>query len=230
MARKKPAGRIRVALALALIFGPASLLVVIGLVSARSCEHKFKELPDLGLVAEYSFTDVNGVKRTSKDYEGDIVLVTTLQTSCPNDCAISLVMLNLQIFQLAKNMEDKSVKIISFVTNEKGEPVEDLTQVQAMLNDRIDKFDPEIWILASGSVKNIYDLKHEGRELLNETGDQFYAGNAYLETMLLLDRSNHLRMIRSGNQEGMLREMKQHIALLQKQYDVEKKHAKSRKK
>lgn len=229
MARKKSAGRMRVALALALIFGPASLLVVIGLVSARSCEHSFKQLPDLGPVAEYSFTDVNGKKRTSDDFKGDIVLVTTLQTTCPNNCAISLVFLNLQIFQLAKNMEDKSVKIISFVTDENGEPVEDISAVQAMLEDKIFEFDPEIWILASGSAKELFDLKSEGRELLKEQGDEFYAGQAYLETMLLLDRSNHLRMIRAGTQEGMIREMKQHIALLQKQYDVEL-HAKGPKK
>lgn len=229
MARKKSAGRMRVALALALIFGPASLLVVIGLVSARSCEHNFKQLPDLGPVAEYSFTDVNGNKKTSKDYKGDIVLVTTIQTTCPNNCAISLVFLNLQIFQLAKNMEDKSVKIISFVTDENGEPVEDISAVQAMLEDKIFEFDPEIWILAAGSAKDLFDLKSEGRELLKEHGDEFYAGEAYLETMLLLDRSNHLRMIRAGTQEGMIREMKQHIALLQKQYDVEL-HAKGPKK
>jgi protein SCO1/2 len=229
MARKKSAGRIRVALALALIFGPASLLVVIGLVSARSCEHKFKQLPDLGPVAEYSFTDVNGNKRTSKDFEGDIVLATTIQTTCPNDCAISLVILNLQVFQLAKNMEDKSVKIISFVTDQNGDPVEDISHVQDMLEDRIFEFDPEIWILASGSAKELFDLKQGNRALLDETGDEFYAGQAYLETMLLIDRSNHLRMIRAGTQEGMIREMKQHIALLQKQYDVEK-HGKGRNK
>ena len=39
--------------------------------------------------------------------------------------------------------------------------------------------------------------------------------------MLLVDKSNHLRMILSGNSEGMIRKMKQHIALLQKQYDIE---------
>ena len=37
--------------------------------------------------------------------------------------------------------------------------------------------------------------------------------------MLLLDKKNHLRMALSGNQEGMIRRMKEHLALLQKQYD-----------
>ena len=39
--------------------------------------------------------------------------------------------------------------------------------------------------------------------------------------MLLVDKTNHLRMILSGNSEGMIRKMKQHIALLQKQYDIQ---------
>lgn len=39
--------------------------------------------------------------------------------------------------------------------------------------------------------------------------------------MLLLDKKNHLRMVLSGKTEGMIRRMKEHIALLQKQYDKE---------
>ena len=57
--------------------------------------------------------------------------------------------------------------------------------------------------------------------MLEETGEEFFAGKAYLEMMLLIDKSNHLRMILPGNREGMIRKMKQHIALLQKQYDIE---------
>jgi protein SCO1/2 len=219
MAKKKSAGRIKVALGFALVFGPAFLLVVISLVSAKSCNHKFTELPDLGPVAEYTFTDVNGKELSFKDFEGEIVLITTLQTTCPNDCAISLVNLNLQVFQLAKNIEDKGVKIISFVTDNEGNPVTDLGPIQDMLKDKINEFDPEIWILAAGSAKDVYDLKHEDRQLLDEQGEEFYAGQSYLETMLLIDKSNHLRMIRAGTKEKYIRDMKQHIALLQKQYD-----------
>ncbi|NRA11519.1 MAG: hypothetical protein HRT57_06165, partial [Crocinitomicaceae bacterium] len=84
MASKKTAGRLKVALSFVLLFGPAFLLV---LISTRSCTHKFKQLPDLGEVAEYTFTDIDGKKRSFKDFEGEIVLATTLQVSCPNNCA-----------------------------------------------------------------------------------------------------------------------------------------------
>jgi len=226
MASKKTAGRLKVALAFALLFGPAFLLIFI---STRSCTHEFTKLPELGKAAEYTFTDVNGKKRSYKDFKNEIVLVTTIQTTCPNNCAISLVNLNLQIFQLAKNIEDKGVKIISFVTDENGEPVEDISQVHDMLQEYARDFDPEIWILASGSAQDVFDIEHEGRRLLDEKGEEFYGGKQYLEMMLLIDKSNNLRMIRAGNAEGMIREMKQHIALLQKQYDIEA-HGKKRKK
>jgi hypothetical protein len=39
--------------------------------------------------------------------------------------------------------------------------------------------------------------------------------------MLLVDKRNHLRMVLKGNSEGMIRKMKEHIALLDKQYDKE---------
>lgn len=218
MAKKKIAGRLKVTLAFVLLFGPASLLI---LISTRSCSHKFKELPDLGEVAEYSFTDINGKKRTSEDFKDKIVLITTLQVSCPNNCAISLINLNLQVFQLAKNFDDEGIKIISFITDENGKPVDDLKYVQQMLNDRVQDYDPDLWILASGDPTEIYNLKHEDKRLLDESGDQYFAGKSYLEMMLLVDKTNHLRMILSGNSEGMIRKMKQHIALLQKQYDIQ---------
>jgi len=218
MASKKTAGRLKVALSVILLFGPAFLLIFI---STRSCTHEFKRLDDYGEMVNYSFTDVEGKKRTSKDFKGNIVLATTLQVTCPNNCAISLVNLNLQIFQLAKNIDNKEMKIISFVTDEKGSPVEDLTHVEAMIKDRIQDYDPEIWILASGDPKQLFDIEHEGRSLLDEKGDQYFAGEYYLEMMLLIDKSNHLRMIRSGKIEKMIRDMKQHISLLQKQYDLE---------
>jgi hypothetical protein len=38
----------------------------------------------------------------------------------------------------------------------------------------------------------------------------------------LLDKKNDLRMVLSGTSEGMIRRMKEHVALLQKQYDKER--------
>lgn len=211
MANKKTAGRLKVGLAFILLFGPAFLLIFI---SMQSCEHKFQKLPDYGTASKYSFTDVNGKKRHSSEFKDDIVLITTLQPGCPKDCSISFINLNLQIYGMMKGK--KGLKIISFVTDAEGNPIEDLSVVEAMLKDEVLDYDPKLWILAKGDPRKLYDLRKGNRNLMKELGEDL----SYHELMLLLDKSNHLRMVRSGKQEGMVRQLKQHVALLKKEYDL----------
>ena len=51
-------------------------------------------------------------------------------------------------------------------------------------------------------------------------------GEKEVAEILLLDKENHLRMVLPGKEEGLVRRMKEDIALLQKQYDKERKHKK----
>lgn len=217
MARKKTAGRRRkVGFAFLLMFAPAFLLIFI---STRQCTHRFEELPDYGKVNEYTFVDANGETRSSKDFEGEIVLITTIQPTCPNKCAVSLSNLKLQIYKILRGK--RGIRIISFVTDEDGKPLDDLSATQQMLEDEVLGYDPDIWILAKGDPRDVYDIQKGDRKLLEEMKKEGLGENGYQSLMLLLDRGNHLRMIRSGNQEGMIRQMKQHIALLKKEYDLD---------
>jgi hypothetical protein len=221
MAKKNLAGRIKVVLAFLLVFGPAFLLVFI---STRGCDHKFKELDDYGKAVDYQITDARGKEYHAKDFQGDVVLITTLQPSCPGKCAVSFWHLNQLIYQhIRKNKRKKmkQVRIISFVTDGHGKDVKDLTVIKQALQDQVEGYDPDIWILASGSSREIYDFKRNGETLLKK-GPNYFGGEAYQELLLLLDKENHLRMVLSGKTEGMVRRMKEHIALLQKQYDKER--------
>jgi cytochrome oxidase Cu insertion factor (SCO1/SenC/PrrC family) len=216
MATKKAAGRGRkVGFAFLLIFAPAFLLIFI---ATRSCEHRFQKLPDFGEVTKYTFTDISGKERSWKDFEGEIVLITTIQPTCPNDCAVSLSNLKLQIYKILKGK--RGIRMISFVTDKNGDPVQDLTATEKMLKDQVLDYDPEVWILAKGDPRSIYDIRKGNRKLLDEMEKEGMGEEGYQSLMLLLDRSNHLRMIRSGREEGMVRQMKQHMALLKKEYDV----------
>lgn len=220
MAKKKLAGRIKVVYAFLLLFGPASLLIFI---ATRGCEHKFKTLDDFGPVKEYQFTDALGRKLSTKDFAGDIVLITTLQTTCPDSCALSFWHLDQTIYQhIRKNKRKKmkQVKIISFVTDGHGKPLNDLAIVQQTLKDRVEEYDPNIWYVATGDARSVYDIERNKESLLQE-GDEFFGGQGFQELILLIDKQNHLRMVLSGTTEGMIRRMKEHIALLQKQYDKE---------
>ena len=223
MASKKTAGRWKVIVAYLLLFGPAFLLV---LISSRGCEHKFKTLDDFGKATNYSIVDARGKHFSHKNFDGDIVLVTTIQQTCPDSCAISFWHLDQLIYQhIRKNNHKKmkQVKIISFATDGNGEPLKDLSVIQQMLYDKVVGYDPDIWILAKGDAKKMYDFERNNESLLKK-GDAFFGGQAFQELLLLLDRKNHLRMVLSGKSEGMIRRMKEHIALLQKQYDKEAAH------
>ncbi|MBI1836154.1 MAG: SCO family protein [Flavobacteriia bacterium] len=220
MASKYSAGLSKVVVSLLLV-GPAFLLVFI---STRGCEHKFKELENYGKVIDYSFDDARGKHFTSKSFQGEVILVTTLQTTCPDTCAISSWHMDQLIYQhIRKNRKKmKQVRIVSFITDTKGNAVEDLTAIQASMEDNIVGYDPNIWILAKGDAKPLYSIKHNKHSLLQK-GKKYFGGESYTELMLLLDKTNHLRMVGRGKSEGEIRRMNQHIALLQKQYAKERK-------
>jgi len=227
MAKNITAGKSKIVAILILVL-PAFLLVFL---STRGCNHKFKELPDYGQTTNYQFIDGLGKKRTFKDFAGNVVVITTLQQTCPESCAISMWHIDQAIYQhIRKNKKRlKQVKLISFVTDGKGKPLDDLTLLNESMKDNVEGYDPKIWLLAKGDAKKVYDFKYNKQTLLKK-GEEFFGGEAFTELMLLIDKKNHLRMVNRGTTEGTIRRMYQHIALLQKQYDKATKKAKLSKK
>lgn len=213
------AGPLRVVFPLLLLFGPALLLIFI---STRGCEHKFKKLDDYGAVAHYSFTDATGKTYTDRSFNGKIVIFTTIQPGCPDSCAVDTWQIDQQLYQLLRQNKKKLayVKLVSFVTDGQGNPSDRLNDVAYMLKDRVQGYDPSIWILAKGDARKVYNMTHNGSSLMQK-GKQYFGGEAFQELLLLVDKRNHLRMVLSGKSEAMVRTMKQHLALLQKQYDLE---------
>jgi hypothetical protein len=213
-------------LALLLLFGPAFLLIVI---STRGCEHKFKELDDYGPVPAYSFTDKSGKTYTNASFRDKIVIFTTLQASCPDSCAISTWQVDQQIYQMLRTNKKRlgHVKLVSFVTDGNGNPLNKTYDVTQMLYDQVNGYDPDIWMIANGNARELYNMQNNGKSLLQQ-GPQYFGGEAFQELMLLVDKSNHLRMVLSGKTESMVRTMKQHLALLDKEYDKAERKAKGK--
>ncbi len=219
MASTRTAGRTRRILTLLLLFGPAFILVFIG---TRGCSHKFQELDDMGAVKKYHFVDAYNRKFSYDHFKDNVVLVNVLQSDCLDTCSVSFWHLDQTIYQDAyKNRrKDGSLRIISFVTDGKGNPVKDLNTVRTMMEDMVEDYDKDVWYIATGDVRALYDIERNGQTLLQK-GDEYFGGEAFQELLLLLDKDNHLRMVLSGKTEGMIRRMNQHVALLQKQYDKE---------
>jgi cytochrome oxidase Cu insertion factor (SCO1/SenC/PrrC family) len=204
-----------------LVFGPATFLVFI---ATRGCSHHFKNLDVLATLPEYEFIDAYGKQRTSKEFQDEVVLITTLQKSCPYECAVSFWHINQILYQhIRKNSHKqlKKVRIISFVTDGKGNPVSNIRDLQETLSSQVEGYQPDLWILAQGDAKKMYDLSRNGQNLLQE-GKPYYGGQAFQELILLVDKQNQLRMVLKGNQEGLVRRMKESLALLLKQYDKER--------
>ncbi|MBU2060674.1 MAG: hypothetical protein KKH44_02345, partial [Bacteroidetes bacterium] len=163
MSTKSTAGRKKVGFAFLLVFGPAFFMVFM---ATRGCDHKFKELADYGAAPEYTFVDADGKNRKASDFKNDVVLITTLQETCPDSCAVSFWHLNKTIYQhiyTNKRKKLKQVRIISFVTDGNGNPVDDLSNVEAMLKDRVQDYDSSLWILAKGNSRQLYDFESNGK-------------------------------------------------------------------
>lgn len=220
MIKRTNAGRLKVIFAFLLLFGPAFLLIFI---STRGCEHKFKELDDYGAAPAYSFVTSTGEKLTEKDFKDKVVLLNMVQASCPDTCSVSLWHLDQMIYQkFRKNKKEKGkIRIISVVTDWEGNYVDSISSVEDYLKDKVEDYDPEIWMVVRGDAKQIFAHKYKNGADLLDNGELLVGGESFTERMLLLDKENHLRMVRSGKIEAYVRETYGHIALLLKQYDKE---------
>lgn len=204
-----------------LVFGPASLMV---LFTMGKCNNRFVELPKFGQMPQYEFTGANGKVVNNETQKGKLTIFMTLQTSCPEDCAIDLFRFNLLVYQFyRKNHKQlKYVNLVSIVTDKDGNPVDNLNEILFTLNDMVQGYDSTIWNVVTGDPKQIYNIENNGVNLYEAKSDSAFAGKLYLEIMLLVDQHNELRFVRRGNSEGLIRDFEQHVSLLQKQYQDEK--------
>ena len=213
-------------LALSLVFGPALILIFM---ATRGCDHRFKELADYGVVKTPTFSVYNhkGKQQLSlQDYQEQIILITTLQTTRPHQCGLAFFPLTQNLYKdlrTNKRKKLKQVRILSIVVDSLGNPVSEseLLDIQDMLKSRVEGFDPELWQLVCADPKIFYNLSNNGQKLIHKD-PKYFGGVSYNELIMLLDKRNHLRMVLNGHTEGMIRKMKEHLALLIKQYDKER--------
>lgn len=113
------------------------------------------------------------------------------------------------------------IKFISIATDNEGNPVDNIEELEFMLSDIVEDYDSSIWTIVTGDPKQIYNIENNDINLLEIRDDSSYALKPYLEMLLIVDKSNNVRLARRGNKEGYIRDFKEHVALLQKQYDKE---------
>ncbi|HTO37939.1 MAG TPA: SCO family protein [Brumimicrobium sp.] len=224
MTEKKKKGSFVTKLLLILVlFGPGAFILY--MFYSGGVDNKYQELPVFSEMGEFEFVDSYGELVNNESQKDMITLFTTIQTSCPQNCALDLFKFNLLVYQGYKknHKKMKHVKIVSIVTDENGNPVDKADEVVYMLKDLVNDYDSSIWKIVNGDPKQVYDIESNGINLFEIKVDTAFAQKAYLETMLIVDKENKLRLVRKGDTEGMIRDFKQHVALLQEQYDREAK-------
>ncbi len=214
------AGPLRVIFPTLLLFGPALLLIFI---STRGCNHSFKVLDDYGKVPDFQITLKNGEQLTNNSFKNQVVLFTAIQPSCPDTCGLSVWHMGQLIYKTLRENQKKfgHVKMVSIVTDNFGNPSDKIEQVEAYLKDAIEGYDPKIWMIAKGDAKAFFDIKNNGYSLLQKD-KQYFAGQSFTELMILSDKVGHVRMVLPGKTESTIRTMKDHMALLDKEYDKKK--------
>lgn len=212
---KSKASTWRSVFVLLLAFGPAIILI---LIATSHCKHKFKRLDDFGVMPKYEFTTSSGKKITNNTFKNDIVIFTTIQPTCPDSCGISIWHLDQLIFQITRSKKRlKHIKIVSIVTDYYGNPSNNLKDVEFSLKDRVDGYNPDMWLVVKGDPKQIYNIENNGVNLIHKS-NEFFGGISYQELMLLADKKNHIRMIVSGKTEDSMRTMRDYMSLLEREY------------
>lgn len=205
-----------------LVFGPALFLI---LISLNKCEHNFTQLPDYGNIGKYKFYNENGDFIDNKAMDDKIVVFNIIQTSCPSECSIDIPKFNLLVYQhYAKHQKKMShLKFISIVTDKNGAPVpeNEVEEMKFILQDIVPDYNDSIWMIVSGDPKQIYDIESNNVNLFEQREDEAFSKKPFMETMMIVDKTNNLRLVRRGTEEGYIRDFKEHLALLQKQYDKE---------
>lgn len=221
MTKLKEAGRTKKLLMASLVFGPALILL---LISKLQCEHKFTELDYFGEIPAYTAVTYEGDTITNASFSDKVVIYTTIFETCPKECPVSLWDVDQQLFR--KILENpgklRDVKIVSFVYDKDGNPVEDLQNMRSIMENNVLEYDPEKWILASGDGRKLYDIEHNGYNLSTVEDESQFHGKAFYSLLLLADKENQLRMVLKGDSESMVRKFHQYFTLLIKQIDKER--------
>lgn len=217
---KNKAGKSSVLILMTILFLPAIFMLIF----SKGCTSKFRVLDAYGKVGNFEFTDSKGNKLTNKDFEGKIVIYTTIQNECPNldSCGINIWQIDQQIYQTIYENHQRSlghVYIVSVVTDTKGNPTKITPELMFKLKDKVHNYDPKIWKIVEGSPQPIYDVERNNLNIYKKVDSSFLGHRMFLESLVLVDWNGKRRLVRYGKTESMIRDFHDGFTLLEKEYD-----------
>ena len=215
--KNKKAGRSSVWILFILLFGPALIIIVF----SKGCTNHFQHLDTYDNIGSFELTLNDGSQLTQDDLKDHITIFTTIQPTCPDSCGIDLWFVKEQLFKrlYTNSKKLKHVRIVSIVTDTKGEsaPIDDVLLFR--LKDVVKDYDPKVWKIAEGDPKSIFDITHNDINLYDATDENYLGERIFLETMLLVDWDGNVRFVRFGKSESMVRDFHDGFTLLEKEYE-----------
>lgn len=215
--KNKKAGRSSVWILFILLFGPALIIIVF----SKGCTNHFQQLDTYDKIGSFELTLNDGSQLTQDDLKDHITIFTTIQSSCPDSCGIDLWFVKEQLFKrlYTNSKKLKHVRIVSIVTDTKGEsaPIDDILMFK--LKDIVKDYDPKVWKIAEGDPKSIFDITHNAINLFEATDENYLGERIFLETMLLVDWDGNVRFVRFGKSESMVRDFHDGFTLLEKEFE-----------
>jgi hypothetical protein len=191
---------------------------------SKGCTSKFQVLDTYGKVAPFQFKDALGKSYSNKDFEGKIVIYTTIQNQCPNldSCGINIWQLDQQLYQdiyAGHKKKTSHVYIVSFVTDVQGNPASITPELMFKLKEKVHNYDPNIWKIVEGDPKPIYNVERNHLNIYTKQDTAFLGNRMFLESLVLVDWNERRRLVRYGKTESMVRDFHDGFTLLEKEYD-----------
>ena len=204
---KKPGFRKWIMLII-LLFSPGFVLYMCSRHITSQGKQKLVEMPNMAKLNDFSLRKENGEIITLESLKGNITIITTIQNTCPDSCGIQLGQFNELVYKHIYNHREKQdyVRILSVAIDSEGKPVDNFDKINYSLNKYIQNYDENLWSVATGDPKQVFDVEINGKVLFDEISETSYGGKLYMNSVLLVDKKGQVRSVRLGKGEAQVRD------------------------
>ncbi|UKN03427.1 hypothetical protein K6119_07850 [Paracrocinitomix mangrovi] len=225
----------RVLTLLLIVCGPGAIIYYL----ATHLKNKFISLPYVGewtyvydadsnivdstayVIPDFNLTRFDGTPLTKDSIEGKFIVLTTLQTQCPDmdSCGINLFLFNNIFFKkLVSNKDNYSnVRVMSILTDVEGNPVEGPSQ---KIIDEMEQYDKDFWWLTYGDPTPFYSFIYYDSifKTLPSVTEEGEAGPyAFINSLVLIDDQGHIRGVTGAKRDSDIRNFFDLLKVLKKE-------------
>lgn len=208
-------GRKKIILLTLMLFGPGLLLIIL----SRG-QQKFNYLDTVATIENFKFYDLDSNLITLETNEKEIIIFTTIQSTCFDNKSKECTIYPFYIEELFYREYDKApkkydnVKIYSIVTDANGNAV----SPDSLLIETFKKYDSNFWELVTGDPKQIYSFEKEGINFSTLKDDE---GNLEFPKMaVLMNEKGEIKTIRPINGEAYAKDFNEKFRLLLKEKKI----------